>query len=313
LDGDIQRALVDELARDAFLRVDGITVTVAVGIVDLEGSTALPAWRERAERVARVVRGVRAVVNRIHVTPAIRRDREVAQEVRRALRDTPALAGMPIRVGITRGVVELDGAITSWEEQQLAERVASGIPGVRFCVNQLSLGPPGMRTDAVLAGDVRSRLNWDPLVEHDPIRVAVRSSRVMLSGKVGSRAEAWRAFTLGSVKGVSTVDVSRLEVDNGRRPDSNARTTWPSDAQISATIAELAHYWPSAPLASLSVAVVGGNVTLRGAVATLGESRNVEQLVRSAVGVVKIDDQLQGPWRQQAAVASRIRRRFGRP
>lgn len=295
-DDAVRGAVVAELARDRHLVASGITTSVSLGIVELGGSVGVLPWRERAERVCRVVTGVRAVVNRIRVVVVRRPDPETAAAVRRAVRATDALARMRIHVAVSDGIVELSGAITSFEEQELAERVASSVPGVRFCQNLLSADLRITRTQEVLAADVRSRLEWDPLVAHDPIRVEVRGTRVLLSGTVGGQAEAERAFELAWVKNVTSVDTTDLRLDSSRRPNPNVRAGWPSDSEISATIPELARHWPSVPMASLKFAVLDRAVTLRGTVPTRSESLLAAQAVRTIVGVVKIDNQLRGPW-----------------
>jgi osmotically-inducible protein OsmY len=241
------------------------------------------------------------VVSRVRVVPVRRRDTDVAADVGRALRGTVALARLPLQASVRDGVVELRGTITSWDEQQLAERVVTGVPGVRFCQNQLSARPPLARTDAIVAGDVRSRLDFDPLVEHDSLEVDVHHGRVSLSGKVGSQAEARRAASSAWVKGVIAVDTDRLVTDVSSRPDVYVRASWPDDNEISAVISELAQYWPSVPIASLSINVLDGTVTLRGSVPTLSDSVAAQRMAMGAVGVVRIDNQLRGPWRKEPA------------
>jgi len=220
-DDEVRASLIKELRNDAHLDATAIVVTVSSGIAELTGSVPLFRWKERAERVARVVRGVRAVVNRIRVVAVHRSDRTIARDVGAALHGTAALSRMPIRVSVSDGVVELDGWITSWDEQQLAERVASGVVGVRFCQNQLVAGDMP-RTDAVLAADIRSLFDWEPLIAHDPIHIEVSSARVSLSGKVGSGAEALRAVHLARVKGIESVDGRMLAVASPR-PDADVR------------------------------------------------------------------------------------------
>ena len=292
---------MQELARDSHLSATTIRVTVTSGIVVLEGTVPVARWKERADRIARVVGGARAVVSRVRVVPVRRRDADVAADVGRALRGTVALARLPLQASVHDGVVELRGTITSWDEQQLAERVVTGVPGVRFCQNQLSASPPLARTDAILAGDVRSRLDFDPLVEHDSLEVHVHQGRVTLSGRVGSRAEARRAVSSAWVKGVIAVDADGLVTDAASRPDADVRTSWPTDDEISAAISALAPYWPKVPIASLSITVLDGTVTLRGSVPTLTDSLAAAQMVMGAVGVAQIDNQLQGPWRKEPA------------
>ncbi len=273
-----------------------LRVSVSSGIVVLTGTVAVPAWRRRAQRIARAVRDVRAVVDRTSLVPVTRSDALLARDVRRAVRATNALRALPISVTVTDGVVELRGRISSWEEQQLAELVASSVPGVRFCQNQLSASADVVRTSAIVAGDIRTRLELDPLVRRAPIEVQVHGTTVWLSGRVGSAAESRRANALSWVKGVSRVDGSRLVVDELDRPNPNVRIRGLTDQEIRATLLELRGYWPSLAAARVEMSVLQGVVTLRGSVPTLAESRAFEALARSTVSVTAVQNQLRGPW-----------------
>jgi osmotically-inducible protein OsmY len=296
LDAAVRRAVLDELSRDEHMKASTIDVTVTAGIAELSGAVPVAPWRQRASRVAGAVRGVRAVVNRIRVVAERRQDQVVLQDVRRALRDTAALRSMPIHVAVHDGVVLLTGSITSWEEQQLAERVASGVPGARFCQNQLALNRAIGRTPAIIAADIETRLDWDPLLAHQPIRVSVRARRVYLIGVIGSRAQRKRAVALAWVKGVSAVDASALRIDAALRANPNLRDAAPTDQEISTALQDLTPYWPSIVASTLRTSVVGGVVSIRGTVQTLAERDAAEAMARSAVGVVEVRNELRGPW-----------------
>jgi osmotically-inducible protein OsmY len=293
---DLRRAVLLELGADGHLDASGIEATAENGIVILTGAVPLTSWKERAARVAGVVQGVRAVVNRIEVRPVSRPDRSVAEEVRKALRATAALKSAPITVRVQEGVVELVGVISSWEQQQLAERVARFVPGVRFCLNQLTSTGSLRRTPAIVVGEIQTRLDWDPLVQHAPIRVSLRGGRAFLAGWTGSAVERRRAITLAWVKGVTAVDATGLLVSSTHRPAPNVRLRFPTDSEILTTIQDLARYWPSVTMSALSVSVASGVATVRGNVATLAEKRAVELMMRSAVGVMDIKSELRGPW-----------------
>lgn len=293
---DVRQALLRELEADPHLSTAGVEVTVNNGLVELSGTVATSSGRDRAATIAAAVAGVRAVVNRIRFVPVHRPDQAIAAEVRGALRSTAALSKMPIHVRVSDGVVELAGSISSWDEQLLAERVARSVPGVRFCQNQLTWSRAIRRSSAVIAADIRSRLAWDPLIEHDPIRVTVRDARVTLTGTTGGNAERSRAVALAWVKGVKSVDARALAVDTANRPDPNVRLSFPSDPEISATIKDLAQASGSSPSTTWSVAVAGGVVTITGTTPTLSEARATEALVRSVAYVRDVKSQLRGPW-----------------
>lgn len=303
-DGEISRAVIQELRADRHLVASAVTVTSTRGIVELRGSVQGSGAHTRAGRVAGVVRGVRAVIDRLHVDVAHRRDAQVAKDVRAALRDSAVLARMPIRVRVRRGVVDLWGGITSWDEQRLAERVVNSVSGVRFCQDQLSWDPTIVRTPALLEADVRARLDWDPLVDHDTIDVHAAGTRITLSGTVGSANELTRAISLSWVKGVTEVQASALVIDDVHRPDPNVRLSKPSDAEIAGTIHDLATLWPLLPLATPAYSVSSGEVTVTGTVPTSADNMAIEGLLAGVVGVVAVHNNLRGPWWQPPHDAS---------
>ena len=235
----VGQAVLRKLGRDPFLEASGLTVAEANGIVELRGTVPVRSWRARAARVASVVRGVRAVVNRIAVVAVRRADSDVAADIRRALGATAALAKMPITVRVTNGVVVLSGVISTWEQQQLAERVAVGVAGVRFCQNQLTSSRGLTRTAGMIAADIRSRLDWDPLVQQAAINVAVSQGRVVLRGTVGSPLERRRVAAHAWVKSVVAVDARALVVNVLKRPDNDVRLSFPTDAEISVALRDL--------------------------------------------------------------------------
>jgi osmotically-inducible protein OsmY len=304
-----RQAVLRKLRADRHLASGSIAVAARSGIVELGGTVDTLLGRGRAAQVASAVSGVRGVVNRVRFVPVHRPDSLVTKEVREALRSTPALANMPIRVRVADGVVALLGSISTWQEQQLAERVVTSVAGVRFCQNQLRWSKLLGRNAEMIAADVRSRLDWDPLVQHSPIRVLARGGQVFLHGTTGSVVERSRAVELAWVKGVRGVDANRLAISATSRPDSDARSTFPSDREILSAIQDLAAYWSVPSTSSWSATVSAGVVTLRGSVATLGEEQTLIAVARSAVGVADVRSELRGPWQRPTPSPAANRRR----
>jgi osmotically-inducible protein OsmY len=293
-DEEIRQAVRDELGRDPHIHDANVQVQVTNGVVALVGTVDNPLSRERAARIAEVVRGVRSVDNRIEVVSPVRPDSEIAADVRKALAYNPATAKMPIRVEVRNAVVTLTGVITSWQEQQLAERVANGVRGVRFTRNDLTTQPKLHRTDAEIEADVKSRLAWDALVEFDPIRVSVRDRQVTLSGTTGSVAERVRAANDAWVDGVRNVDASGLVVGSAQRPDVSLRRLAgsKSDSEIANAIRNAVRYDPRIRAADVTPLVTDGAVTLRGTVDTLSARMAAAALARNIVGVRSLNNQL---------------------
>ncbi|HEX3850864.1 MAG TPA: BON domain-containing protein [Polyangiaceae bacterium] len=293
-DDDIRLAVSTELGRDQHIHDANVQVQATNGAVTLTGTVDNLLSRERAARLAAMVRGVRSVDDRIEVIPALRPDSEIAADVRKALEYNPATAIMPITVRVRNAVVTLTGTITSWQEQQLAERVANGVRGVRFTQNDLTTQPNTRRTATEIADDVKSRLGWDALVEHDPITVSVQDRQVVLSGTTGSLAERVRAANDARVDGVVGVDASRLLVDTAQRPDANLRrvAVSKSDAEIAKAIMNAARYDPRIRAANITPRVADGAVTLLGTVDTLSARMAAAALARNTVGVRTVNNEL---------------------
>jgi Flp pilus assembly secretin CpaC len=82
----ITDAVEDELQLDQAVPAYEINVAAVDGIVTLSGSVDNLLAKERAARIARTVKGVRAVVNKIQVIPPLlRSDGEIREEVNDAL------------------------------------------------------------------------------------------------------------------------------------------------------------------------------------------------------------------------------------
>ncbi|HEX4515665.1 MAG TPA: BON domain-containing protein, partial [Polyangiaceae bacterium] len=189
----------------------------------------------------------------------------------------------------------------SWQEQQLAERIADDVRGVRFTQNDLSTKPTA-RQDSAIAGDVKSRLAWDVLVEHDPVAATVKDAKVTLAGTVGSAAERRRAISDAWVDGVKDVNAGPLVVNLSAPPDKNLEPgSVKSDTGIALAIKEAALYDPRVKSFNVDPSVANGVVTLTGTVDTLNAKMAAEALARSTVGVTDVKNQLVARSQQPAS------------
>jgi osmotically-inducible protein OsmY len=187
-DSEIREAIVAEFRKDKKIDDAGIRVEVKDGFVALDGKLDNLLSKARSTRIAEAIRGVRSVSNRILTSPPPRSDVALLHDVQEALRYNAATATIPIRTEVRGGVVTLTGTVGSWQEQQLVERVASGVRGVCFVLNAVRHTLSPNREPSAIADEVTRRLDWDVLVDRDPIAVAVEGSRVTLNGVVGSAA-----------------------------------------------------------------------------------------------------------------------------
>lgn len=210
-----------------------IFIDFSDGVVTLEGEVENVAAKKIGLRLAAGMRGVRGIVDRLLVAPAVGMgDGEIRDHVRRALIQEPALQACTIRgpageqdtsfmgptpgglieIAVKDGVVTLNGQVTSLSHQRLAGVLAWWVPGSRDVINGLEIVPPEEDNDDEVTEAVRVVLEKDRFVIADHIRVSTRNRVVTLQGLVSSEKEremaecdAW--YILGVDGVINTLDV----------------------------------------------------------------------------------------------------------
>lgn len=287
----ISDAVEDELFLDASIRAHLINVSTMEGVVTLSGSVDNLLAKQRAERIAETVKGVRAVVNTIKVLPPIlRSDSEIKADVKGALLADPATDSFDIDVKVNDNVVTLTGSVSSWQEREIAAKVAMGVKGVKNLRNDLVFTYTSNRPDNDIQQDVNQTLRWDVLVDHALIDVDVTDGRVTLSGTVGSLAEKHRAIDDAYVANVTEVDAEKLAVRLWARDPQLRMNKYKnvSDEKIREAINDALFYDPRVSFFAVTPQVSNGVVTLRGTVDNLKASRAAYQTASSTVGVARV-------------------------
>lgn len=290
----IRRAIDRELALDPGVRANRIDLTVSDGIVTLEGEVRSILAKERAARIATVVRGVRSVIDRMTVEPSGVADGKLAERVRDALLLDPATELYEVDVSASSGVITLTGTVDSWAERDLCRVVASGVTGVRDIENRITLEDDTDRSDPEIRRDILHSLDWSILVDDGLIQVEVKDGAVTLSGVVGSAAEKRRAVRTAYVTGVSKVDAEDLDVDRwARDPDLRTKKYMarPDDEVASAIEGALVRD-PRVFSFDIDVDVDSSWVTLSGVVDNLEAKRAAKRVANLTVGVTFVDNQI---------------------
>jgi hyperosmotically inducible protein len=115
-----------------FTIFDDVRASVDEGVVTLTGKVTMPYKRDDIEHRISGVRGVRQVVNRIHVLPVSTFDDELRQRIARKIYSNPsfwhyaAMANPPIHIVVDRGRVTLTGVVMNEVEKMLARSIATG-------------------------------------------------------------------------------------------------------------------------------------------------------------------------------------------
>ncbi|MBD3240406.1 MAG: BON domain-containing protein [Chitinivibrionales bacterium] len=291
----IETAVEMRLLHDKGVDQHLVDVQVNDGVVELVGRVNDLLARERAERIAQSVRGVRSVVNELDVAQPSRPDDELQNDVVRALLADPVAESYEIGVTVDNGQVTLEGTVESWEERRIAARAAMGVRGVREVTNRIEVSPPRKRLAKEIEREIELRLELDPVILEQFVEVEVRDSAAILEGKVSSAAEQVRAVRAARVGGIVHIDVSRLSIVPGeqRRLLQSTPEIRPTDARIRTLIENALTFDPRTTEAAIGVDVSNGIVTLTGRVADAGAHRAAVRDARNTDGVLRVVDRIQ--------------------
>lgn len=294
-DQHITRSLEQAFRRDFRLKDAGIKISTASGLVTLRGKvTSYPA-KFAAERIAQRTAGVRRVVNQIQVASVLRRDAEIAADVRRRLSQTSFLRFDGLTVQVAGGVVTLGGTVPTWAQRRQAELVTAETRGVALVRNNLVLGTAAgasaaARSDEQIQADVEAELRRDAHLADLPIDVVVERAVVRLLGEVPHLFHKEHAGNEARlVANVKTVE-NHLVVGSQLLLEMLLEDV--TDQQLEQVVWEELQADPRTPAESIEVTSRRGTITLAGSVDSMFEKQTVEHVARSVVGVVGVESML---------------------
>jgi hyperosmotically inducible periplasmic protein len=139
-DADTEAAVLAAFIADDEVHSDDLEVKARDGVVTLTGLVELPRQRDRAERIARDVGGVRKVYNRVAVWLTVSAD-DVAERITDAIGDDALLGIDNVSVAVDANDVTLSGVVTSRAHHDAAVEAAAGAPGVVRVHDSLQVRP----------------------------------------------------------------------------------------------------------------------------------------------------------------------------
>ncbi len=294
-DADIADAIENECRFDHAIDVNRIDVEVLNGIAELTGTVHNLKAKERATRIAELVKGVRAVSNRIEVDPpVVLSDAGIRDNIIQALLEDPATDSYEVGVEVNNKAVTLTGTVDSYQEKMLSEDVAKSVTGVVAMNNKIEIDYKMDRPDREIREDIEQALKWSMLVDEGLINVAVIDGEVELSGIVGSSAEKTNAFFTAWVTGVRSVDTDGLEVQWWAEDEDLRKNqyTTVADEEIEQAIMDAAIYDPRVVSTKLTVEADNGWVTLRGTMDNLKAKMAAEKLAEHTTGVTGVTNRI---------------------
>lgn len=293
-DTEITNAVDRQLTLNSTTPSQMIDVETSEGIVTLSGTVNNILAKDRAVKVAQMVKGVRAVVDEINVDAPERDDLKLEDDVNRALSNNPATTSYQISVDANDGVVALNGTVDSWQEKQLSEFVAKGVKGVKEIANNIEITYTTDISDLEIEQEIKQGMNYDIRIDNAFIDVEVEQGEVTLSGTVGSAAEKYSAIAKAWVAGVTEVNSKDLKVKQWARDESLREEKYvkKTDSEIKEAVKDAFLYDPRVFSFNPEVSVNNGYVTLTGEVSNLQAKRAAENDARNVVGVNGVSNSL---------------------
>ena len=206
----------------------------------------------------------------------MRTDSQLQNDVMTELAWEPSIHAEEIGVEVKGGVVTLAGHVGTYSEKLEAERAAMRVVGVKALAVEIDVRLAGInaRTDGDIARTVENILQWTMSLPKDSVKIKVEGGWVTLTGEVHwdyqRKAAADAVRHLMGVKGVS--DLISL------KPMVSAPLV---KADIGAALVRRAHKDSN----SISVSVIGNDVTLSGSVHDWSERDLATQTAWGTPGV----------------------------
>ncbi|MGK7369287.1 MAG: BON domain-containing protein [Candidatus Halalkalibacterium sp. M3_1C_030] len=293
-DSEITEAVEAQFSTSDAVPAENIEVETTDGVVTLSGSTANLLAKREATTLAQNIHGVLSVVNNIKIE-ADRADNAIENDVNRALATDPATEALEVSISVQNGLVKLKGAVDSWQEKQLAEAIAAGVKGVKEINNTILVQPNRTRSEEAIRQEVEETLMMNSEIRNQQIDVEVDSSRVTLSGAVGSAYEKKLAMDYSHVVGVDSVVADELEVHPEYRTEmlESEQLDILTDEQIKIAIKKAFTYDPRVPAENIEVSIENDIAILSGTVNNLNSKLAAESDARHTAGVRGVENNIE--------------------
>lgn len=205
----VKHDVLSELAWDKSIDASRLTVTVDDGLVILGGTVDHFYEKWSAIEDARIVTGVRDVIDNIDVDLTAHKvsDAELALSARAGLDANVLVPDGAIEVSVANGWVTMVGNVRHHYERQAAEHVVRHLRGLGGFTDLVTISQDSQDPVDAVAGEITSSFVRNAAIDATNIKVTVSDGVVTLQGTVRSDAERREAERSASqAPGVVSVD-----------------------------------------------------------------------------------------------------------
>ncbi|CAM3575801.1 BON domain-containing protein [Flavobacterium psychrophilum] len=197
----LQKDVQDALKWEPLLHSAEIGVTVKDGVVTLLGTVDSYTKKLEAEHAAKMVSGVKAVVEKIEIkygNYGKKSDEDIAKEIINAFKWNWSVPDDKMKVKVENGWVTIEGTVTWNYQKEAASTAVRNLLGVLGITNNIVI--KSECNDKIEKSVIENALlrNWS--IDDEDIKVEVKANEVTLSGTVDSYYEkdeaeriAWNA------------------------------------------------------------------------------------------------------------------------
>ncbi len=204
----LQKDVQDAIKWQPLLKAAEVGVTAKDGVVSLTGIVSSFTKKLEAEKAAKGVLGVKAVVEDIHVkftNDLNKTDLDLATAVLSGMKWNWSVPNDKIQVKVEDGWITLDGAVEWNYQRDAAKNAAADLIGVKGVINNIKVN--SLSADQVEQEAIEKALTRSWMINDEHIQVKVKGNKVVLRGAVESLFEKDEATRLAwNAPGVNEVD-----------------------------------------------------------------------------------------------------------